>query len=482
MQLIIGMGQTGFSAGRFFQRQGTPFVGADTRGPAAPRDAWLRAFGPDTLYEGDLDAAALDEPVLQDCQGIVLSPGINPADAEIAALLAEARHRGIPVASDIELALRNAPVPYLLITGSNGKSTVTALVADLLNALGYRVAVGGNYGIPALDLLVEPAQVLVLEVSSFQLECCDASAVRPLAATVLNLSPDHLDRHGSIETYAVLKAKVLEHARTAVINLDDPRVAAMADACQGDVLGFSAHPAEARTEAAVRYYLDADGKDLYCDGDRLVAAGDIGLPGAHNRLNVLATLALVEAFAGREALGSRALLDALDAFCGLPHRMQTICSWPVDGGQVRFINDSKATNVGAAVAAIEGLAASGDEALVVIVGGQAKGQAFAPLARALARHADGVVLIGDDAPLIEAALAATRGAPATHRAEDMPQAVVWAADRALALAAGGRRATVLLAPACASFDMFRGYAERGERFARLAESVCERGPVTEGMS
>ncbi len=482
MQLVIGMGQTGFSAGRFFQRQGTPFVGADTRGPAAPCDAWVRAFGPGAVFEDDLHAAALDKPALQGCQGIVLSPGINPADAAIADLLAEARHRGIPIASDIELALRHAPFPYLLITGSNGKSTVTALVAELLHALGYRVAVGGNYGIPALDLLVEPAQVMVLEVSSFQLECCDSSAIRPLAATVLNLSPDHLDRHGSIETYAGLKAKVLEHARTAVINLDDPRVAAMATACQGDVVGFSAHPAETRADLAVQYSLDADGNDLYRDGERLAGAGEIGLPGAHNRLNVLASLALVEAYAGRAALGSGALRDALAAFGGLPHRMQTICSWPASAGEVRFINDSKATNVGAAVAAIQGLAPSAGKALVVIVGGQAKGQAFAPLARALADHAEGVAVIGEDAPLIEAALTATPGAPAMHRAEDMSQAVAWAVERAGNLAVDGRQVTVLLSPACASFDMFRGYAQRGERFARLAQAVCERGQVTEDMS
>ncbi|MGM0517045.1 MAG: UDP-N-acetylmuramoyl-L-alanine--D-glutamate ligase [Pseudomonadota bacterium] len=473
MELIVGMGQTGFSAGRFFCRRGVPVVGADTRAATAPWEQWQRVFGADTVFKGAVDADMLDAPRLAGLSGIVLSPGIDPASPGIAGLLALARERDIPVRSDIEIAAVHAEIPYLMITGSNGKSTVTALVADLLDAVGYRVAVGGNYGTPALDLLARPADVLVLEVSSFQMETSDPERIRPCAATVLNVSPDHLDRHGSMDRYAALKARVLTHADTAVINLDDPRVAAMAADCEGRVVGLSATPGE---KPSLRYHLDAGGDRLCRDGKTVVAAGDLALPGRHNRLNVLAALALVEGFAGTEALAAPALRRELCRFEGLPHRMQAICHREVDGGEIRYVNDSKATNVGAAVAAIDGLA----EPTVVIAGGQAKGQSFDELAETLCRHALAVVLMGEDADLIDVAVRA-RGErlPAILHAGNMDQAVRLATEWAVAGLAEASRVTVLLAPACASFDMFRGYAERGERFARAAEAACSTDRETE---
>jgi UDP-N-acetylmuramoylalanine--D-glutamate ligase len=476
MELIVGMGQTGFAAGRFFRRRGVPVVGADTRGASAPREQWQRVFGADTVVKGAVDAGMLDDPRLAGLSGIVLSPGLDPASPGIAALLASARERGIPVRSDIEIAAVHARIPYLMVTGSNGKSTVTALVAELLDAAGYRVAVGGNYGTPALDLLARPADVLVLEVSSFQMQTSDPERIRPRAAVVLNVSPDHLDRHGSMERYAALKARVLAHADTAVINLDDPRVAAMAAACEGRVVGFSATPGK---RPGRRYYLDAAGERLCRDGETIVAAGDLALPGRHNRLNVLAALALVEGFAGAGALAAPALRRALGRFKGLAHRMQAICHRETDGGEIHYVNDSKATNVGAACAAIDGLA----EPLVVIAGGQAKGQSFDELAEALCRHALAVVLMGADAERIEAAVRARgRRRPALLHAGDMEQAVRLATERAMAGLTETGRVTVLLAPACASFDMFRGYAERGERFARAAELACSTDRETEAAS
>jgi len=487
MQLIIGMGQTGFSAGRFFARRGERFVVADTRGAAAPRETWLRAFGTGTVYDGALEAGMFDNPALDRLEGIVLSPGLDPAAEPLRTVLAEAGRRGIPVESDIAVALRHADVPYLLVTGSNGKSTVTALTAELLTALGYRVGIGGNYGTPALDLLAEPADVLVLEISSFQLEACRTEAIHARAATVLNVTADHLDRHGTLETYAALKEKLLVHADQAVINLDDPIVRAMAEHCEGELVGFSAH-ASSHDEIAVahRFYLDEPRQALCRDGAELLPGDALTLPGAHNRLNVLATLALVEAFAGEGALRDPGLQRALEAFAGLPHRMQVICRWPVDGGEVRFINDSKATNVGAAIAAVEGLAAAGVSRQVVILGGQAKGQEFAELGRALVAHADAVALIGADAGAIEQALtrAEDGGRPEVMRAESMEEAVAWAAGQAETLAVSGGSVAVLLSPACASFDMFRGYADRGEQFARAAESACARlrSPAAEVLS
>lgn len=474
MQLIIGMGQTGFSAGRFFQRRGEAFVAVDTRGAQAPREAWLRAFGQGTVYDGPLAGDMFDAAALRGVTDIVLSPGLDPASSPLRQVLAEAARRGIPVASDVALALRHADVPYLLVTGSNGKSTVTALTAELLAALGYRVGIGGNYGTPALDLLAEPADVLVLEVSSFQLEACRAEEIHARAATVLNISADHLDRHGTIDVYAALKQKLLVNAETAVINLEDPIVRAMGSTCQGRIVGFSASPEADGIPVKHHFYLDADGEALCRDDEVLLDGARLALPGSHNRINVLATLALVEGFAGRQALGNGALRTALESFAGLPHRMQVICSHAVKGADIRFINDSKATNVGAAIAAVEGLAAAGVAHQLVIAGGQAKGQSFDEFARTLAAHADGVVLIGEDAGEIERSLqqVANTQAPAVRRAETMQDAVVWAAARAEALAAPGDSVAVLLSPACASFDMFRGYADRGECFARASESVC----------
>lgn len=474
MKLIVGMGQTGFSAGRFFARRGESFVAADTRGANAPRVAWLDAFGADTVFDGEIGAAMLDSVQLRALDGIVLSPGLDPAVEPLAGLLDEARHRGIPVESDIAVALRHAPVPYVLITGSNGKSTVTALTAELLTAAGYRVAIGGNYGTPGLDLLAEPGDVLVLEVSSFQLEACDPEAIRARAATVLNISADHLDRHGSIDAYAALKQKILVHAETAVINADDARVAAMATDSGARVVTFSAGASDDSLGAEHRYYLDADGESLCRDDQVLFAGEDLSLPGAHNRMNALAALGLVEAVAGRAALDGAALRAALVAFTGLPHRMQVVCRWPVNGGEVRFINDSKATNVGAAVAAIDGLAAGGVAGQVVIVGGQAKGQSFDELAAALKTHALGVALIGVDADRIESVLASAAGGTLPiARCESLEAAVTWAAEQASARVSPGRQVVVLLSPACASFDQFRGYADRGEHFARAAESICD---------
>jgi len=474
MHLIVGMGQTGFSAGRFFQRRGEPFLAVDTRGPAAPLEAWLRAFGQGSVFDGQLAPGMFDTEALCEVTDIVLSPGLDPSAAPLRQMLAEAARHGIRVASDIALALRHATVPYLLVTGSNGKSTVTALTAELLSALGYRVGIGGNYGTPALDLLAEPADVLVLEISSFQLEACPVDDIHARGATVLNLSPDHLDRHGTMHVYAALKQKLLVNAATAVINFDDPIVRAMTSTCQGDLVGFSARPEADDLPLRHRFYLDADGEALCRDDAVLLDGAALALPGSHNRLNVLATLALVESFAGRQALDDARLRRSLASFAGLPHRMQVTCTRPTRGAEIRFINDSKATNVGAAVAAVEGLAAAGVAHLVVIVGGQGKGQSFDELADTLVAHADAVVVIGEDADRIGAALRRAGGetAPAVHRAETMADAVAWAAARAETLVGPGKPAAVLLSPACASFDMFRGYADRGECFARASESAC----------
>ena len=350
------------------------------------------------------------------------------------------------------------------ITGSNGKSTVTTLVGLMARRAGVRVAVGGNLGDPALDLLDPEVALYVLELSSFQLET--TTSLRPRAATVLNLSPDHLDRYPDYAAYIAAKARIYQGAEVAVVNRDD--VAAAAIPHQAAELGFTlGRPGTADDFGLLE---QPDGAWL-ARGDRpLMPAAALQIPGRHNQANALAALALGSACALPEA----AMLDALRGFRGLPHRSVLVGS----RHGVRWYNDSKGTNPGATVAALDGLVEPGSSARVVLIaGGDGKGADFGPLAPAVARAARAVVLIGRDAPLIEAVLAARDGGhignagagsdlagsvPLLH-ATDMGDAVRQAA------AAAQPGDSVLLSPACASFDMFDNYEHRGLVFTQAVE-------------
>lgn len=462
-RLILGMGTSGQSVARYFSRHGLAFAAADTRDDAALRAYWQAQYPGMALTMGTLPESLLDNVI-----ELITSPGI----ARDLPLIMAAQARGIPVRGDIDLALHATELPVVLITGSNGKSTVTALVGELLNALGVSAGVGGNFGTPALDLLATDAQVLVLEVSSFQLESTHLDDLSPVAATVLNISEDHLDRHGTLAHYAKIKETVLHGARRAVINRDDPVVAAMAGRTTGEVIRFGlqkpTHPGDfgsmviANKLWLVQAVANATARAI-------VPVSALGLVGVHNHTNILAAMALVQAVVPDVALSDERLLDVLRHFGGLPHRAQLVGT--VDG--VRFINDSKATNVGAAVAAIVGMTTP----LVLIAGGQGKGQDFAPLAEALVGRCVGVVLLGQDQAVIAAALEAQPGVTGpVRRVNSMAEAVQVAADMAPS------QATVLLAPACASLDMFESYADRGQKFvaavAALSSRRCCDGEVT----
>lgn len=452
-RLILGMGKSGQSVARYLSRLGLPFAAADTRDDAALRADWQAQY-PEVV----LTLGALPESLLDHVAEIVVSPGIA---LDIPFIVA-ARNRGIPIRGDIDLALHATQLPVVLITGSNGKSTVTALVGELLNAVGVSAAVGGNFGTPALDLLTTDAQALVLEVSSFQLESTHFSGLSPVAATVLNISQDHLDRHGTLAHYAEIKETVLHQARRAVLNRDDPMVAAMAKRACGEVIWFgTATPTQPgdfglMTIAAESWLVQAVAN---APALPILPAHQLGLVGSHNQMNVLAALGLVQAIVPDVALNDERLLDVLRRFTGLPHRAQSVGL--IDG--VRYIDDSKATNVGAAVAAIVGMAAP----LVLIAGGQGKGQDFAPLTEALVGRCAGVVLLGQDQAIIAEALRAHPGATwPVRRVNSMIEAVQAAADMA------PPRATVLLAPACASLDMFTNYVDRGQQFAAAVAALC----------
>ena len=435
--LLVGLGATGVSCARYLARLGQAVRVLDSRAepPGLARLGALRAAL--DLRLGSFDLAALDGVT-----EVVVSPGVSLDEP----LLVEARRRGLALLGDIELFARVAPAPIAAITGSNGKSTVTSLLAELATAGGMAVRAGANLGTPALDLLEgEVPDLYVLELSSFQLETTDSLHSR--AACVLNLSPDHIDRHGTLERYAAAKARILSGAEAVVLNRDDRRVMAMWDG-RTPRLSFGLD-APGEGEYGL---VDAPGGAVLARGaERLLPAARLKLRGRHNVANALAALALAEAV----GLEPARLLDALAAFPGLPHRAE----WVAEHGGITWINDSKGTNVGAAVAAITGM----DGPVVLIAGGDGKGADFSPLAAAARGRVRAAVLLGRDAPEIERALT---GVCPTVRVAGIEEAVAEAAR----LAEPGD--TVLLSPACASTDMYSDYTERGSRFAAAARSLA----------
>ncbi len=434
--LVMGLGVTGLSFARYLQRSGAKARFVDTRNDP-PGQAELKALLPDVV----LNVGKPSPDLLDNVQRIMVSPGISDSDS----LLVEARRRGIEIVSDIELFAKAAKAPFIAITGSNGKSTVTTLLGLMCDAAGLRGLTGGNLGRPALDLLVdEKPEFYVLELSSFQLQ---RTATLPAAVSVLlNISPDHIDWHGSEEAYIEAKYRVYKDAQAVVINRDEPpAVSRIAHARQ--VISFGAdEPAEdqygLRVVDGVTYL--ARGKQL------LLATHEVAMRGRHNYLNSLAAMAVGELM----GLPLPAMLQVLHEFPGLPHRMRHVAT----RRGVEYINDSKATNTGAAIASVESI----DTMLVLIGGGDGKGGDFTSLANALRGKLRAAVLMGKDADKM--ALAFDGLAPIAHVA-DMQTAV----ERAAEFAVSGD--TVLLAPACASLDQYKNYAERGDMFAHYAEAL-----------
>lgn len=432
-RIIVGLGKTGLSVARYLVGRGLPFAVADTRANPPGLDQ-LKRFAPMAdLHLGELDASLL-------CQAaeLVVSPGIALATPA----LAQARAAGVSLIGDVELFAREARAPVVGITGSNAKSTVTTLVGDMAMAAGKRVAVGGNLGTPALDLLDGNADLYVLELSSFQLETTDK--LNAEVATVLNISEDHMDRYPNLLAYHQAKHRIFRGARQVVVNRDDDLSRPLvADQLPCWTFGLS------KPDFNGFGLIERDGQSwLAFQFDALMPVAELKIKGAHNQANALAALALGHAV----GLPLPAMLQALREFAGLPHR----CQWVGQSCGVDYYNDSKATNVGAALAAINGFAAQLSGKQVLIAGGDGKGADFAPLNRAVQQHCRAVVLLGRDAPLLEKALAGT--VPLVH-VTSLDEAVTAAAQ----IAQPGDM--VLLSPACASLDMFRNFEERGDVFA-----------------
>ncbi|WP_339806897.1 UDP-N-acetylmuramoyl-L-alanine--D-glutamate ligase [uncultured Marinobacter sp.] len=438
--LVVGLGKTGLSCVRYLMGLGRAVAVADSRS-RPPGLSELRAQWPELeVRTGEFDAdwfASFNE--------LVVSPGIAVTETAIAAAAAA----GAQIRGDIDLFAEAATAPIVAITGSNGKTTVTTLVGEMARASGVRVAVGGNIGTPALDLLAEPADLYVLELSSFQLET--THELNAHAATILNVSDDHLDRYPSKMAYYQAKQRIFRGAKTAVVNLDDALSTPMAR----DTLRFICFGAHRINPETLSTRDDDEGTWITWGFDNLLNTSRLKLAGHHNVSNVMAALALGHA----AGLPFPVMVEAAVAFPGLPHR----CEHVACVGGVDYFNDSKGTNVGAAVAALESLApARSDQKLVLIAGGEGKGADFTPLAGPVERHCRAVVLMGCDAPLLSGVL---EGKAPLLAAVTMADAVKQAA----AVARPGDR--VLLSPACASFDMFRDYEDRGVQFRQAVEAL-----------
>ncbi|WP_421840300.1 UDP-N-acetylmuramoyl-L-alanine--D-glutamate ligase [Marinobacter algicola] len=436
--LIVGLGKTGLSCVRYLCEKGRDVAVADSRLSPPGLDE-LRAEWPDLpVYLGEFDAelfAGFNE--------LVVSPGISVAEPAIQ----RAADQGAVIRGDIDLFSEAADAPIIAITGSNGKTTVTTLVGEMARAAGRRVEVGGNIGTPALDLLGRGADLYVLELSSFQLET--TRELNALAATVLNVSDDHMDRYPDKMAYFQAKQRIFNGCQNAVVNLDDALSTPMArDNLRFLCFGF--HRVNPDTFSTRD---DNEGTWITFGFDNLLLAEELGLMGQHNISNVMAALALGHA----AGLPMDVMLETAKRFKGLPHR----CEFVRRVSDVDYINDSKGTNVGATAAAIESLVPAGGK-IVLIAGGEGKGADFSLLANPVSTHCRAVVLIGADAEIIATALGYR---VETVNATDIADAV----QTAKKLAQPGDR--VLLSPACASFDMFRDYGDRGDRFRQQVEGL-----------
>lgn len=430
--VIFGMGATGISVARYLSDIGADFSFADSR--RAPANlSKVKGLYPST----NITVGEFTDEILLDIDLIVVSPGISLSEP----VLQMAHEKGIEIIGDLALFLTAASAPVVAITGSNGKSTVTTLLGEMAKASGLKTGVGGNLGVPMLDLLDSDCQLYILELSSFQLELMSDS----LGAVVclLNISPDHMDRYQSLESYSAAKQNIYLGASVTVSNRQDSLTAPPhSDATRHITFGFD-KPMDGHFGIDTISEIDY----LYAGSDQLISTQDIAMKGRHNIVNALAALALGSAIKLQKTL----MLQTLRVFKGLPHRCESIAT--ID--DVLYIDDSKGTNVGATLAAIEGFGSQSKKNILLIAGGQGKGQRFDDLRDAAGRFLKCGVLYGEDAHQIEKAL---NSVVSIYRAKSLDSAVVVAKQTAVA------GDIVLLSPACASFDLFSGFEERGQCF------------------
>lgn len=445
--LIVGAGKTGLATGRFLAGRGAKVTLADIKTAGELTENLKELDHEINLFLGGYPPVT---PALWDL--VVVSPGVPPTAPPIK----EARETGVPVTGEIELAFRLTRAPLVAITGTNGKTTTTALTGEIFRQAGYCTLVGGNIGVPLIDKVeaLGPEDVIVAEVSSFQLATTESFC--PRVAVILNITPDHIDWHGSFEAYVEAKSRIFrEQGPTdyTVLNFDDPVTAGLAGRTPGRVIFFSRrHRVDkgACVQAGKVVLRDADGSREVC------AVQDLFLPGAHNLENALAAAAAAWAM----GVGVEHIAQALRTFRGVAHRLELVAEY----GGVKYINDSKGTNPDATMRALDAYGVP----IVLIAGGRSKGSSFASFAAKVKEKVRVLILIGESAGEIEAAVRA-QGFENILRAATLPEAVKIAHRTARP------GEVVLLSPACASWDMFANYEERGNLFKKVVRELVEGG-------
>ena len=446
LKIVIGLGVTGVSCAKLLAAKGARFMVLDTRERPANLSSFERDYPDVKVILGPLD-----QQLLASASELILSPGIAKNDPAIAYAVAQ----GVKLVGDIDLFCREINAPIIAITGSNAKSSVTTLVGEMAVAAGLDVGVGGNIGLPVLDFLSQPEKdIYILELSSFQLET--THELRAAVATVLNLTPDHLDRYDQdFQQYHQAKHRIFKGCKTVVVNLEDALTQPLV-ASEVKVMGYRLGVSDFSVFGLMKVVEQGVQREYIALAKQpLLATDKIKLPGRHNIMNALAALAI-----GHQAgFEMSAMLGAIENFKGLAHR----CQWVENKHGVNYFNDSKGTNVGATVAALEGLGATLaiDKKIILIAGGDGKGADFDALAAPVKRLVKTLVLIGTDAQRIASI------APTTNAV--FAQSMSGAVQQAAKLAEQGD--IVLLSPACASFDMFANYGERGELFCAAVEAL-----------
>lgn len=441
LHVIVGLGATGLSCARFLAKKNIPFAMMDTRS-SPPNLAEFKKLFPNV----SLSLGSLDDNILDQASQIIISPGISLQQPAISRQLG----RGTPVIGDIELFAKEVKAPVIAITGTNAKSTVTTLVGEMAFEAGINVQVGGNLGTPVLELLNKTdTELFVLELSSFQLETTFSLA--PAVATVLNITPDHMDRYATVEEYCATKQHIYSNCQVAVYNCDD----SLTD-CNGQYhkkkLGFTLNEPKENEFGLVK-----KGNELFLafENQLLLSTRELPILGRHYQANALASLAIGYGY----GIPFEPMLQTLIRFKGLPHRCQLVR----ERHGVLWYNDSKGTNVGAALAAIEGLGDVIDGRLILIAGGVGKNADFSPLVIPIEKYVKAVVLIGDAARIMAAVIG--------DRVE-----VIFAKTMEEAVAVADKMAvsgdSVLLSPACASLDMFNNFEHRGQVFTQIVQELA----------
>ncbi len=439
LHLLVGLGLSSLSAARYLSEQNIPFALVDTR-KAPPQLEKFLALYPDV----EITLGALDDAVLNRAAKLIVSPGISIKEPAIARQIV----RGTPVLGDVELFAAETTKPVIAITGTNAKSTVTTLVAKMAHSASVKAKAGGNLGIPALDLISDDTDLYVLELSSFQLETTHSLA--PRVATILNITPDHMDRYGTLDDYARAKHRVYTNCHIAVSNRDDQATDPQQQFSQASIRFTLLTPQENE------FGLLEINKEIYLayEDKALLPTRELPILGKHYQANALASLALGHAF----GLQFEPMIQALREFNGLKHR----CELVRELRDVRWYNDSKGTNVGATLAAIDGLGPEISGKIVLIAGGVGKNADFTALIPPISKYVRHVVLIGEAAPVLAETFS---NCVNISFAKDMQEAVEQAAKAAEA------KDCVLLSPACASLDMFKNFEHRGEVFVSIVQGL-----------